>query len=264
MKTFDIPPQSRLKIVKATPRKEKHGNELVQAISLRIEWWPTENSALNLLHPGLQDMVFWTPPEVEAQCQLDGIPMVKKHIRVPTVVRPWKVEGEFTGYTLQIEHGIDESSALELYSCGLDKFEADAKEGGSATIRWSLATNSEVTPELVGALCALEGTEVIGTLTPPDEPAEEGAIDGTTHAFLRDHPDAGDMFAAQHGGDGEPGEGGDGGDDQPHVETGAEHFEPVHEAADNVRTGRRTARGRDKTKAALEAGAAAHADGEAV
>ncbi len=254
MKTFDLPEGSRLKVTKVTPRKEKHGKELVQAVSLRLEWWPTDNSALNLLHPGLQDMLFWTPPEVESQCALEGIPPVKKHRRVPTAGLPLKIEASFTGYTLTIEHGIDETSALELYGCTLDKFDADAKEGGSSCIRWSLGSNKTVTPELVGELCALEGLDVIATLTPPAEPALPAeAIDGSVEAFHADHPDAGDMFAAEHGGEGGPDDdtGSDGEGDTPDA-TSARAAEAI-----GARTGRRTARGRDATKKALAAGMAA-------
>lgn len=254
MKTFDLPAGSRLKVAKVTPRKEKHGKELVQAVSLRLEWWPTENSALNLLHPGLQDMLFWTPPEVEAQCALEGIPPVKKHRRVPTAGLPLKIEASFTGYTLTIEHGIDETSALELYGCALDKFDADAKEGGSSCIRWSLASNKTVTPELVGELCALEGLDVIATLTPPAEPADSGdVIDGSVEAFHADHPDAGSLFAAEHGegqieGDGSGEALGDAVDGDSAERTGE---------AIGARAGRRTARGRERTKAALAEGMAA-------
>ncbi len=217
MKSFDIPAASRLKVIKVTPRKEAHGKDLVQAISLRLEWWPTENSAVNLLHDGLQDMIFWTPPEVAAQMALDGIPPVKKHIRVPTVARPWKVEAAFTGYTVTIEHGIDEESALELYVCALDKFEVDAKEGGASPIRWSLASNKQITPQLVGALCALEGGEIVATFTPP---TAEQVIDGTTgHPGLAgagDERDATDLFAAGDPGEGDPDEhDGDGIDTDP-------------------------------------------------
>lgn len=265
MKTFALPERSRLKLLKATPRKEKHGkNELIQAISLRLEWWPTENSALNLLDPGLQDMLFWTPPEVAAQCDLDGIPPVKKHRRVPTAAMPIKVEASFTGYTLTIEHGIDESTALELYTATLDKFDAEAREGGSSVIRWSLASNKTITPELVGALCALEGTEIVATLTPPKP--EAAAIDGTTAAFQADHPGAGDatdLFAsdgatdtprdaAYEGEDHEEeaaqldGEGPD--DETPDSEGGEPDVAPV------VTRSTRTARGREKTKRALASG----------
>lgn len=181
MKLFPLPALSRLKLTKATPRKETHGKELVQAISLRMEWWPTDNAAVNLLHDNLQDLLWWVPPEAEAQATLDGVDAVKKHRRVPTLQMPLKVEAAFSGYTLTIEHGIDDSTALELYACGLDKFEVEAKEGGSVVIRWLLATNKQVTPQLVGLLCGLEGSEIIVTLDPPQPGTEAtGAqIDGT-------------------------------------------------------------------------------------
>lgn len=187
MKLFPLPAQQRLKLTKATPRKEVHGKELVQAISLRLEWWPTDNAAVNLLHDNLQDLLWWVPPEAANQAELDGVPAVKKHRRVPTLQMPLKVEAAFSGYTLTIEHGIDDSTALELYACSLDKFEVEAKEGGSVVIRWSLATNKQVTPQLVGALCGLEGGEIVVTLTPPKPGTEAtGAeIDGT-----KGHPGA--------------------------------------------------------------------------
>jgi hypothetical protein len=109
---------------------------------------------------------------------------------------------------MTIEHGIDDSTALELYGCALDKFEVDAKEGGSVVVRWSLASNKTVTPELVGALCALEGCEIVATLQPPKPDA---VIDGTGEEFKKDHPDAGDLFAAEHGGEAGP----DGDDTDP-------------------------------------------------
>lgn len=267
MKAFALPERSRLKIVKVTPRKETHGKDLVQAISLRIEWCPTENSALNLLHPGLQDMLFWTPPEVAAQCHLEGVEPVKKHLRVPTAAMPIKIDGSFTGYTFTVEHGIDDSSALELYDSTLDKFDADGEDGGSSSIRWSLASNKTMTPELVGALCALEGMHVIGSLVPPKPKAEP--IDGSVEAFERDHPqgdpDATDLFASDGSVD-TPGDslGDPDSDEEADSEGGATDLE---ERLDNALargdaaekppgTSTRTARGRAATARALAEGAA--------
>jgi hypothetical protein len=190
MKTFALPELSRLKLTKATPRKETHGKELVQAISLRVEWWPTDNAAVNLLHDNLQDLLWWVPPEAAAQDELDGVPAVKKHRRVPTLHMPLKIEALFSGYTLKIEHGLDDSTALELYAVSLDKFEVEAKEGGSVVIRWSVSSNKAITPQLVGALCGLEGGELIATLTPPEPGTTEATgaeIDGT-----KGHPGAAD------------------------------------------------------------------------
>lgn len=210
MQKLDIPAQTRLKLTKATPRKETHGKELVQAISLRLEWWPQDNAAVNMLHEGLQDALWWVPPEAKAQAELDGIAPVKKHRRVPTLAMPLSVEAAFSGYTVTIEHGIDEQTELELYACSLDKFKVDAKEGGSVAISWSLASNKQVTPQLVGALCGLEGGEVVATFTPP---TAGDAIDGSVEAFQRDHPGADDMFdgdaAGHRDGDDDTSEGGD-------------------------------------------------------
>ena len=226
MKTFNLPAQCRVKLTKATPRKETHGKDLVQAISLRLEWWPTDNAAVNLLHEGLQDALWWTPPEAAAQAELDNVPAVKKHRRVPTMAMPIKVELSLSGYTLTIDHGIDDSTALELYAATLDKFEVEAKQGGSVVIRWSLASNKAITPQLVGALCGLEGCEVVATLMPPKPDA---VIDGTGAEFKKDHPDVGDLFAAEHGGasDGTPGPD----DDTPPENDGSGHPDGAAEQA---------------------------------
>jgi hypothetical protein len=194
MKTFDLPQLARLSLKKVTPRKENHGDDLGQAISLRFEWAPMESTALDMLAPGLLDMLFWTPPEVAQQLELEGMPMVKKHLRVPSITMPIKVDMEYSGYTLTIEHGIDDSSALQLYSCDLSKFTVDAKDGGFTTIGFSLASNKQMTPELVGQLCALEGEEVIATIEAPLIPMDQ-PIDGTAEAFKADFKDATDMFA---------------------------------------------------------------------
>lgn len=201
MKAFNLPADARLKLTKTTPRKEIHGDDHVQAISLRLRW-ETSNEALGLLHPQLKDMLFWKVPAVEAQEQIAGLIDVTPNLRVPIVTLPLKLDASFTGYQLTIDHGIDDSSALELYVCGLDKFAVDAKEGGSVFIDWSLSSNKEITPELVGLLCSLEGDEIIATLTPPAA-ATGDAIDGSVEAFERDHPsdnrEAGDLFAEAHG-----------------------------------------------------------------
>lgn len=186
MKNFELSAGTWVTITKATPRKEHHGDDLVQAISLRLSW-TTTNDSLNKLHPHLKDMLFWKIPQEEAQERIAGVPEITPNLRCPTVATPLKVEASFSGYTLTIDHGADESSALELYQCSLDKFTVDPVEGGSVTIAWSMSSNKQVTPELVGALCGLEGEEVTVHLVAP---TVQFAIDGTQEAFDQDHPGA--------------------------------------------------------------------------
>lgn len=187
MKKFELPSSTYLLITKATPRKEHHGDDLVQAISLRLSW-TTTNDSLDKLHPQLKTMLYWKTPSEEAQERLEGVPEITPNLRCPTVATPLAIDAAFTGYQLTIDHGIDESTALQLYQCSMDKFKVDPKEGGSVTISWSLSSNKQVTPELVGALCGLEGEEVTVELIAPDVPLD--AIDGTQEAFDRDHPGA--------------------------------------------------------------------------
>lgn len=187
MKKFELPGGTYLLITKATPRKEHHGDDLVQAISLRLSW-TTINENLNKLHQQLKDMLFWKVPNEDQQERIEGVPDRVPNLRVPTLATPLSIEASYSGYQLTVDHGIDESTALELYQCTLDKFKIDPKEGGSVTISWSLSSNKEVTPELVGALCGLEGEEVTISLTAP-EVTQGDAIDGTQAAFDQDHPE---------------------------------------------------------------------------
>lgn len=247
MKKFDLPADARVKLTKATPRKEIHGDERVQAISLRLRW-ETTNENLALLHPNLKDMLFFRAAPTDAQGDIPDVPQITPNLRVPSVSLPLKLaDASFTGYTLKIDHGIDDSSALELYLCSLDKFTVDAKEGGSAVIEWSMGSNKEVTPELVGALCELEGDEIIVNLTPPSTtsgPAIDGTKDlpgfgeGTAFADNEDDDgpifgdlDATDAFVNQH----TAAEDDDGADDSDQAE------ESVDEPAPRSRRGRRTA-----------------------
>jgi len=128
MKRFELPEKTWAKITKVTPRKEFAGDDRRQAISLRIQIQCNADK-LGELHPNLQDMLFWRPPQLEAQQQLDGIPETKPNLRAPLVKQPLHLELEFSGYTLNIEHGADDD--LELYQCELGKFDVEGIEGGA-------------------------------------------------------------------------------------------------------------------------------------
>lgn len=190
MKAFELIPGTPIIATKVTPRKEHHGDDLVQAVSIRMSW-TTTNDSLAKLHPNLKDMLFWKVPAEEAQERIEGVPDVTPNLRVHSVGFPLSVDASFSGYTCTIDHGIDESTALQLYQCSLEKFKVDPKEGGSVTISWSLSSNKQVTPELVGALCGLEGEEITLSLVAP---VVQEAIDGTVSAFNNDHPDQGSLL----------------------------------------------------------------------
>lgn len=196
MKKLEIPDGSSLLVVKATNRKERHGKTKVQGITLRVEWWPHSNEALNMLSPGLQDSVFFAPPQESAQEKLDAVPQALTHLRVPGMWPQKAPMVEFAGYTMEIEHGIDETTALTLYECKLDKFEVDAKEGGACSMRFNVGSSQQITPELLGQLCAKEGLEVkLVRLTPPAMKVDPQPTDNGAPLFEQDPRDAGTVLA---------------------------------------------------------------------
>jgi hypothetical protein len=142
-------------------------------------------------------------------------------------------------------------------------------EGGSIKLSFRIGSN-DVDDEEIGILCGKLGSEITFTLIAPEVKEEPPVIDGTTAAFERDHPDAGALFAAEHGDDGLD-SGGTGADSEggetdisdsaaegwPFPKNAPGDAPPQSATVENSRPGTRTARGRDKTKAALAAGAAA-------
>lgn len=214
MKAYELKTPTRLRLTKVTPRKEIHGDERVQAVSLRLRQ-ETTNEALAALHPGLLDMLFYRAADEVDQQRLDVVPATKPNLRCPIVKGPLKLDLSMSGYTVTIDHGIDDTTALQLYLCELDKFEVEPTEGGSVAIAWSLASNKQITPELIGALCDLEGAEIEATQVAP---VKGDTIDGSVEAFRRDHPETDTRsmsfdFDAENGGTpagDEPGDGADG------------------------------------------------------
>ena len=189
MNPFNLPSGTHAKIIKVTPRKEQHGPELKQAVSLRMRH-EGEGELLDLLAPGMRDAFLMVPPKHDGQEMLEGVPRIPTVLRVSGIEQEQKLAYKGSGYTLTIAHGIDDSTALELYTCTIDKVTAEAKNGGGCVVTWSVGSNRSITKELIGELCDLEGCEVDLAQVAP-KPAE---IDGTTAAFERDHPGQGDML----------------------------------------------------------------------
>lgn len=85
---------------------------------------------------------------------------------------------------------------MEFARGKVDKVTVDAKQGGSVVLRFKFGT-SDVDADRLGKLGMHNGQAVWIQLLKPI-PKEE-AIDGTVEAFESDHPDAGQLFAAEHG-----------------------------------------------------------------
>lgn len=249
-----------------TPRSEKHGDEDKPAVSLGIEITGA-NTLLDLIDPKIRHALYMA---VEGQEQLPGVEPATPVLRCNSFERH-TLPTKYDGWTMQVDDGIDETKPAAFGGCKLDKFSVEAKQGGTVVLRLRIGT-SDLDAERSGLLGMHVGQPIWVTFKAPEK--QPDAIDASRDA--KDLPaDAGSLFADQHGGpDESDDEGGIDGDAlrgdtseplgaDPAIAGGARTFErAVKEAAgitvETSRPGTRTARGRDKTAAALAAGAKAN------
>lgn len=184
-----------------TPRTEKHGEDDVSAVSLGLTI-TGPNTLLDALRPGLRTTLY-TP--VEGQEQLPGVEPSTPLLRC-SGIESLKLDACFEGWTMKVDRGIDDSTAIELGGCKVDAFVVHPAEGGSINLQLRVGT-SDISEDEAGWLFGKLKQSISITLHAPKPRA--AAIDGSTEAFERDHPGASaeDLFAA--GADAGPG------DDEP-------------------------------------------------
>lgn len=235
-----------------TNRVEKHGDDDKPAVSLGMEI-TCSNAVLDLIDPKLRPTFYKRKDDQPDLPDVEQILPVLQCHSVESVKLPTKHEG----WTLQVDDGIDDTKPLTFQGCKCDKFSFEPKQGGSIVLRLRVGT-SDLDAARSGMLGMHVGQSIWITLTAPEKAAD--AIDGTVDAFNADHPDAGDIFAQDHGDpDGDESEGSDAditGSDEawPFPKDAPTEGAPQSVTVETSRPGTRTARGREKTKAALEAG----------
>lgn len=174
MKAFQLPPQTQAKLVKPTPHKEFDGkNPLKQAISLKMRA-TLALATLRQFSPHAPEL--FVRPRTDAQQTVEGVAPVTVERCVPELVLPVGFDIELTGYTVQIDRATGE---IELYGCKLNKIkvvEIQLEGEGLGVIEWSIGSDEQITPELVGLLCAMEGNDIGIGQKAPDKPEEQTTI----------------------------------------------------------------------------------------
>lgn len=277
---FQIQSPTTATLKTITPRTETHGDEKVSAMSFGLKI-TGPNTMLDALQPGLRDALYRA---VEGQDQLPGVEPATPLLRSKGI-ESVKLKACFEGWTLKIDAGIDENDPIAFGSCKVDAFQVAPSEGGTIDLHFRVGT-SDIDQDEAGWMFGHLQQEIDITLHAPQ--VKPDAIDGTGEEFAADHPDAGDLFAAQHGGPADDGCDPDIEDDEdagPELEDrldnalaaadaetqrgeaskaaldavgshfGSREAELQAEAAAGTST--RTARGRDATKKALAEGMAA-------
>lgn len=204
---FELTTPQAATITSVVPRVEQHGDEEKLAVSLGLKI-TTGNSLLDRLSPTLREGLYMAEPSQQSVPGVDpGTPRLRTD-----AIRSATLDFAFEGWTLSVLRRVDERVGLILQACKVDKFHLEPIEGGSIVLTFRVGT-SAVDSNLLGDLCGWLGHEVGITLVAPKpgaaEPAPSDADLAARQALPKDkrqatlavvgEPDAGDVFAAQHG-----------------------------------------------------------------
>jgi len=180
--------QQQANLTSVTPRTEVHGEDRVFAISLGIKI-KGPNTLLDRIHPTLRHALYTVVPD---QDNLPGVETSTPLLRSSRIDEV-KIKDSYEGWTLSVDHGIDDKDPIKIGGCKVSKLRCVPMEGGSIELMFSIGSN-DIDATEAGLLCSHLSQEILFTLTAPEKPAE--AIDGTAAAFKKDHPGAPDMFSA--------------------------------------------------------------------
>lgn len=165
-----------------TGRVERHGDQPKPAVTLGLQI-TAPNTILDTLAPGLRQALY---KAAEGQEQLPGVEESTPLLRAQGV-GSMSLDKTLEGWTVVIEHGIDDTSAIRLGKAKIDGFKVTPKEGGSVELAFRIGS-SALDEYAAGLLWKKNGTGVVITLEPPAPKAD--AIDGSSAAFEADHPGA--------------------------------------------------------------------------
>lgn len=245
---FQIHDMTEAHLSTVTNRVEKHGDDDRPAVSLGLEIM-APNTLLDQIDPALRHALYKAVDDQEA---LPGVEPATPVLRCNSF-DTHALTTVHEGWTLAVDDGIDDTRPMMFGGVKIDKFKLEAKQGGIIVLRFRAGT-CDIDADKLGKLAMRNGQSIWITLTAPEKNA--AAIDGTQAAFDADHPDAGDLFAAAHGGDQQSGDPASGEDEDS--DGGAtdldERLDNATARADSVPSGKRTERGRRKMREALASG----------
>jgi hypothetical protein len=194
---FELTTPTPALLTSLTNRVEKHGEDDVPGMSLGLKI-TTANTILDLLSPTLRPTLYTKP---EGQEDVPGVEPTTPLLRTRGI-EVLNLAGSLEGWTVTIEHGIDDQSAIVAGDCKVDAFRVAPKEGGTVELMFRVST-SDLDAKEAGLLWSKNHQEVSILVTKPKNKGDGGdAIDGSVDAFLKDHPNAGrdDLLSDAGGG----------------------------------------------------------------
>lgn len=194
---FQLETYTRAVLASITNRTEHHGDDKVPAVTLSFRITGPNTILDNFSKPYDFRHAIYAAPEGQEQIEgIDSTPDLRSVGMETIKLAVPKLEG----WRLLIDHGIDEDDPIDMGNCSVSKFKLEPFQGGSCELSFIVSTD-DVDATYLGLLGVKLGQELpIRLLKPEPKP---DAIDGSTEAFEADTQrdrDAGDLFAAEHGG----------------------------------------------------------------
>lgn len=186
---------------------EKHGKRDVDRLDVDLVVEGPNHEVLSLLDDRLLDALYHDPDGGD-QPPLDGVPRHPSKARFPRMgAFPWTSQG--SGMDLTIYWGLDDEAPIRFFGGKAKTKSAVANDGGLSMVAVQFST-TEIPDGAIDKLRKKLKQMVEVTLIQQERVRTEAVekqepIDGTRG------PDAGDLFAAEHGGpeDGADSEGGE-------------------------------------------------------
>lgn len=163
---FEITEMTTALLVSVTNRAEKHGDDEVPAVSLGLKI-TGPNTLLDLLAKDLRPALYHSPRNKT----VDGVPELSPTLRSKQFDYVALKVGPFEGWTLHVDHGIDEQEPITFGSCKVDKFRVVPLEGGSIELSLRIGT-SDISAESLGIIGMKIGQEISLTLDAPKADAK--------------------------------------------------------------------------------------------
>lgn len=164
---FEFPRLTKAKLNSVNVRSEKHGPELVPAVDLKIVI-DQSNDILDKFHPDLKASLYYKAQTDDEQEELEGIEPVTNlpNLKFPKLDSPLKWDHSGSGYRLDIDYGLGDSSNLLMFGCEVNSIGLALKEGGTVEVS-SRVQVANVEERILGKLAGLVQHEINIILTPP-------------------------------------------------------------------------------------------------
>jgi hypothetical protein len=185
--SFEFQNLTKAKLNSVNVRSERHGQELVPAVDLKITI-NTSNNILDGFDVGLKPSLYFKAQDDEQET-LEGIDPITSlpNLRFPKLVGPLKWDTVGSGYVVTIDWGMGGDSNIVMHSCEINGLTFSPKEGGTVelTVRVQI---SGVDEAIIGKLAMLIQHEIYTTMTAPTPADVDDLIKPMENPFFNTDP----------------------------------------------------------------------------